>query len=249
MLTKEEARNALAKLIEKYKSLTNKERQDFNEEQTKRSFIEPMFQILGWETSDHKEVVLESSDDPKAYQVRGLKSVFGEMLPFIPIMAETILLPFKGEIVHSGIINTQNVYMGGGMLASFKEELQKAKSKYGLITSLGGQPAEKKDSDESLLRFYCGTAANRERYIEEIEEILKNNPGLTKVYWKETSKSNSRHIRKSLRNLGVNKGIWFAVFGNTVVASGKSKAEVESRLAEILPNEKKEFVYSMKNTD
>ncbi len=65
--------------------------------------------------------------------------------------------------------------------------------------------------------------------------------------WIETAKSNSRSLMKNLRVLGANKGTWFAVLDNIVVASGKSRKDVEERLAEILPADKIELVHFVEN--
>jgi hypothetical protein len=45
-----------------------------------------------------------------------------------------------------------------------------------------------------------------------------------------------------LREIGLNNA-WFAILEGIVIASGKTKDEVEQTLQDIVPIEKKEFVY------
>lgn len=62
-LTKEKAKENLAKLIEKFeKELTSGRAQEYNEEETKKSFIEPLLEdVLGWDTRNHDEVSFEKT--------------------------------------------------------------------------------------------------------------------------------------------------------------------------------------------
>jgi len=60
-LTKEKAKENLAKLIEKFqKELSSGRAQEYNEEATKISFIQPLLEhVLGWEVTNHDEVTPE----------------------------------------------------------------------------------------------------------------------------------------------------------------------------------------------
>ncbi|MFH0912721.1 MAG: hypothetical protein V1884_00335, partial [Candidatus Omnitrophota bacterium] len=60
-LTKEKARENLAKLVQKFKSEMDSGRaQEYNEEETKHSFIEPFLKdVLGWDVANHDEVGYE----------------------------------------------------------------------------------------------------------------------------------------------------------------------------------------------
>jgi type I restriction-modification system DNA methylase subunit len=55
-MTKEEAKQKIAELVEKYQKLTAKEIKGFNEEATKQAFIQPMFRALGWDFENTNEV-------------------------------------------------------------------------------------------------------------------------------------------------------------------------------------------------
>jgi len=55
-VTKEEAKQKIAELVEKYQKLSAKEIKGFNEQATKQGFIEPMFRALGWDFENTNEV-------------------------------------------------------------------------------------------------------------------------------------------------------------------------------------------------
>jgi len=56
---KEEARQKAAELVERYRSLDGKAIRSFSEADTRRVFIMPLFQALGWNIYDHDEVAEE----------------------------------------------------------------------------------------------------------------------------------------------------------------------------------------------
>ena len=188
-------------------------------------------------------IFLSSEDEPKAYGVLGLMSEIEDVVrPHLPLLCWTVLLPFKGRIVYCGFINSKNIYFGGGMKRSIKREFQKAKSKFGIITSLDSPVFQKESADEELLRFYLRSEKRRYEYWDEIVELLDKNPSLMKVYHLEIGKSNARKIKKRLSEIGI-PSRWFAVFEDTVIASGESKEEVMKQINEILPEEKRGYIH------
>lgn len=58
-MTKEEARQEIARLVTKYQSLDSKAIKTFTEADTRRTFIEPLFQALGWDVYSRDEVAEE----------------------------------------------------------------------------------------------------------------------------------------------------------------------------------------------
>ncbi|MBI4836991.1 MAG: hypothetical protein HY813_01125 [Candidatus Portnoybacteria bacterium] len=44
-----EAKEKIKRLVERYESLSEKERNAYNEQQTKEHFIRPLFEVLGWD--------------------------------------------------------------------------------------------------------------------------------------------------------------------------------------------------------
>ena len=82
-------------------------------------------------------VFLSSDDQPIAYGVLALTEPFEDLVgPYLPVMTETMLLPFKGKIIYDGHLNSFRISFGGGMRRSFKESYEAAKKRLGIVTSL-----------------------------------------------------------------------------------------------------------------
>jgi hypothetical protein len=177
------------------------------------------------------------------YGVLGLYDEIEDIVPlFIPSYVNTILLPFKGQIIYNGFIMSYNINIAGNMKRGIQDEYQQAKRKFGIITSLDAPIQEKEDSDEELIKFYTKSISNRETYWEEIDELLAKKPSLENVYHREIGKSNARKISKRLSEIGVAPA-WFAVYEDVVIASGKSEKVVRAQIADMLPEEKNEGAY------
>jgi len=58
-ITREEARQETAKLVAKYQSLTATAIKKYTEADTRRIFIMPLFQALGWDVYSREEVAEE----------------------------------------------------------------------------------------------------------------------------------------------------------------------------------------------
>jgi len=178
----------------------------------------------------------------RAYGVLALNNSFQEILgPELPVRLEAVLLPFKGRIVYDGLIRYNNIIFGRGFQKSLKEDYQMAKHRHGVITSLPA-PEEKTRSDEEVLRFYMRSENSRDRYEEEIEDLLVKDPNLLQVYHHELGRMDARRYRKRLRGLGLSRG-WFAVLEGIIVAGGRSREEVEGVLLDIVPSGKRGLVY------
>lgn len=187
-------------------------------------------------------IFLGSDKELKAYGVLGLYDKLEDIFPYLPIMIETILLPFKGKIIYDGVFSSYNINFGGGIKKSIHADYQKAKSIFGIITSLEQPITKKEESEEELLKFYLKSKDNRREYNDEINKILRKNPLLLKLYYQELGKSNTREVRKRLSELGVING-WFAVFNDTVIASGNNEAEVKNQINKIVPEHKRDYIY------
>lgn len=188
-------------------------------------------------------IFLTTDEEPMAYGVAGLYDEIEDIIPpFMPQFVETTLLPFNGIITYCGFINTYPVHMGGNMKRGVREEYQKAKRKFGLITSLEGPVEEKEGADEELLRYYIGSVKRRIEHEYEIEALLEKDPSLQNVYSLELGKSYARGVRKRLRHHGASQA-WFAVFEDLIVASGKSKKEARERAEALLARGKWEGIH------
>lgn len=82
-------------------------------------------------------VFLSTTDPPVAYGVLALSQPFEELLgPYLPVLTDTALLPFKGRIVYDGLLTGYNVSFGPGVRRSLDEAYREAKARQGGVTSL-----------------------------------------------------------------------------------------------------------------
>ena len=58
-MTKEKARQEVARLVAEYQKLTPKDIRNYSEADTRRAFIEPLFSALGWNVYSREEVAEE----------------------------------------------------------------------------------------------------------------------------------------------------------------------------------------------
>lgn len=191
-------------------------------------------------------IFLEEKDrkDAKAYLVKAITTPFEQMIPFHPpVKLDAVLLPFKDRIVYDGLLKTYRVYIGGGLSRSLRAACDDAILKYGLVTSLPYTGDDKaRYTDEEKLMYYLQTKERREEHFEKIEELLRKNPSLLPSYHREMGRSNSRRHVQLLREIGIEKG-WFAIAGDTVIASGASREEVQKAVNNILPPDKRNAAY------
>lgn len=184
----------------------------------------------------------ETSKDPKAYQVLALGNPLSEVTSIPPPTRVTaVLLPFKGRIVYDGMIKTDRVIFGSGIARSIRAACDRAIMKHGIVKSLpftGSVP----HSPEEKLSFYLSTKESREEHWEEIEQLMQKNKNLLPTYLREMGRANSRLLKKRLRAVGVTKG-WFALANDVIVASGKTKKDLESMVEYLFSNHGKESVY------
>ena len=190
-----------------------------------------------------KYAVFLEEGQPRAYGVVGLSDEIEDMLgPRLPIYIEIVLLPFRGQIVYDGLVTTYSVYFGPGMRQSLNDTYQEAKFRYGVITSLPFSPDKAEISDDDRLKFYLKSKGNRERYWEEIENLVNKDSSLLILYHQEKGKIDARALKKRLRKMDIKKA-WFAVLEGMIIASGPTKDGVKRILEDILPSEKQELAY------
>jgi hypothetical protein len=112
-------------------------------------------------------VFLSTDEPPVAYGVLALSQPFEELVgPYLPVLAETVLLPFKDRIVYDGLLNAYRISFGPGIRRSLNESYKEAKARQGIVTSLPmsakplpvrapkvrpvPKPPSKEDKDEAL---------------------------------------------------------------------------------------------------
>ena len=74
----------------------------------------------------------------KVYAVKSLLDRFDELYPreCLPLMVETVLLPFKGQIIYEGLMQVYRVSFGSGIRSNLKEVYQRAKQHGRVVESL-----------------------------------------------------------------------------------------------------------------
>lgn len=187
-------------------------------------------------------IFLDASSSPKPYGVLSISDSLEDFFPCVPVMVETVLLPFKGQIIYDGYIRPFNIIFGGGICNSLKNSYNEAKATYGIVTSLPFEPKAKQQSDEDRLKFYLKNEGNRDYYWEEIQDLIIGNHPLTVVYHQEMGKSYARSFGRRLREMGLSD-VWFGILEGLMVASGKKKADLEKNLKAVVPPSMREFVY------
>jgi hypothetical protein len=82
-------------------------------------------------------VFLFTDKGPIAYGVLALSQPFEELIgPYLPVLTQTVLLPFKDVIVYDGLLTSYRISFGPGIRRSLNESHKEAKARHGIVTSL-----------------------------------------------------------------------------------------------------------------
>jgi hypothetical protein len=82
-------------------------------------------------------VFLSSEKLPVTYGVLALSQPLEELVgPYLPVMVQTVLLPFKDKIVYDGLMTSYRISFGSGIRRSLNESFKEAKARHGIVTSL-----------------------------------------------------------------------------------------------------------------
>jgi len=209
-----------------------------------KHFVSGSFYIIRFLTN--YTVFLDTDNPPLAYGVVGIIDPIDKMfLDPPPIMANACLLPFKGKIIHDGLIGTKNIHFGAGIRKNLNHSYQESKARFGIITSLPFSPSSQRTAEEGaeMLKFYLKSEQNREYYWDEIEELAFKSSGLMNLYHQEMGKIHARRFKKKLREMGF-KNTWFAVLQGLIIASAPSKNNLLENLDNVLPAGKAPHVYT-----
>ena len=112
-------------------------------------------------------IFLSTDEPPIAYGVFALSDPFETLIgPYLPVLVETVLLPFKDKIVYDGLMTTYRISFGSGIRRSLNEGFKEAKARHGIVTSLpmsneplppkapkakpAAKPPSKEEKDEAL---------------------------------------------------------------------------------------------------
>jgi hypothetical protein len=79
----------------------------------------------------------DKGEDPKLYAVNGMTTSIAEaMHRQLPVMLETVLLPFEDKIIYDSFMISQAISFGDGIRDLLNEDYAKSKDKFGIITEL-----------------------------------------------------------------------------------------------------------------
>ena len=82
-------------------------------------------------------VFLSTETQPVAYGVLALSQPFEELIgPYLPVLTQTALLPFKGRIVYDGLLTSYRISFGPGIRRNLNQDFKEAKLRHGVVTSL-----------------------------------------------------------------------------------------------------------------
>ena len=82
-------------------------------------------------------VFLSTTSPAIAYGVLALSQPFEELIgPYLPVLTQTVLLPFKGMIVYDGLMSSYNISFGPGIRRNLNQDFKEAKARHGIVTSL-----------------------------------------------------------------------------------------------------------------
>ena len=82
-------------------------------------------------------VFLSTTSPAIAYGVLALTQPFEDLIgPHLPVLTQTVLLPFKGVIVYDGLMSSYNISFGPGIRRNLNEDFKAAKVRHGIVTSL-----------------------------------------------------------------------------------------------------------------
>ncbi len=82
-------------------------------------------------------VFLSTTSPVIAYGVLALSQPFEDMTgPTLPVLVQTVLLPFKNTIVYDGLMSSFNISFGSGIRRNLNEDFKEAKERHGIVTSL-----------------------------------------------------------------------------------------------------------------
>src|SRR5262249_36422498 len=112
-------------------------------------------------------VFLSADRQPIAYGVLALTQPFEELVgPYLPVLTQTVLLPFQGRIVYDGLMSSYRISSGPGLRRARNERLGGPTARHGMVPSLpmsdeplpvrapkarpGPKPPSKEEKDEAL---------------------------------------------------------------------------------------------------
>lgn len=117
-------------------------------------------------------VFLSAEKEAIAYGVLALMRPFEDLVgPYLPVLTDTVLLPFKDQIVFDGLLNLYRISFGPGIRRSLNESFKEAKEWHGIVTSLplSARPAPAKTKAKAKPR---PTVPTKEKTTEVVTAVV-----------------------------------------------------------------------------
>lgn len=208
-----------------------------------KNFVKDTFYVARYLKG--QTIFIDGQSPANGYGVLALYDSLEDILgPEVPRMVQTVLLPFCGKIVYDGLLSPYNVSFGGGIRHEVNASYQKLKASGKIRTSLTGGSEEKEDA-AGLLKFYLRNQENRDRYADEIVDLIHGNSALTALYHQEIGKISAREYKKILVDKEINDA-WFGIWDDVIVASGLTREDAERTAYLIAPKSKWKWIYFFK---
>ena len=82
-------------------------------------------------------VFLSTTSPAVAYGVLALSQQFEDLIgPYLPVLTQTVLLPFKGMLVYDGLMSSYKISFGPGIRRNLNQDFKEGKARHGIVTSL-----------------------------------------------------------------------------------------------------------------
>jgi hypothetical protein len=99
--------------------------------------VKGLFMLIRYEPDGAVLMRTDKGEESRLYIVKGMTTSIAEaMSRRLPVMLETVLLPFNDKIIYDSFMASYSVGFGKGIKNSFEEEYNETKEKYGLISTL-----------------------------------------------------------------------------------------------------------------
>jgi hypothetical protein len=103
----------------------------------KKKYIKGRFVLIKYNPNYAIFMRMDKRKKPKLYAVKGMTlSISGAIHRRLPIILETVILPFKDKIIYDSFITSQSIEFSDEIRNMFNEEYNKSEKKYGIITTL-----------------------------------------------------------------------------------------------------------------
>ncbi|MCI0496137.1 hypothetical protein L0Z72_14115 [candidate division KSB1 bacterium] len=184
-------------------------------------------------------VFLENGEAGKAYGVLGLTEPISNVVPQSPAYVEAVLLPFKNQIIYDGMIAPYSISFGSSYRLSFQDSFDLAKATYGIIESFPIKKLSESEVRQNLLKYYL---KDMEFYQDDINQLIEKDEHLKELFYHEIGRKNSRFFKKTLQQYDISD-CWFAMLGDVIIASGKTREEAEASACKIVSKQQENLLF------